>query len=309
MTESYENYGSLLTFNGSELGKCKVQDYPEPVMGRRSVTNHSSGGVAEQAPNGLVTLGDITLDLIVAAGTMANLASLQSAKTVGVIQITNLIDVWECDGFIASFKQNPADANSPDTMTVSVVLATTGALTVSPIGEGEFANLSPKSYSFAPDLGTVTYVHAAVTLGASAQDVSTAITNPDFPRVVSVKGNASGIAGNVVITGTDFNGTAISETIALSGATEVFGDKGFKTVTNINFPAKTNGSGDTVSIGVGDVFGLPIATPNGDLIFATSFDGAADAGTLVENASISLSVYELAGTPNGTKIVTIWYLA
>ena len=80
MTESYENYGSLLTFNGSELGKCKVQDYPEPVMGRRSVTNHSSGGVAEQAPNGLVTLGDITLDLIVAAGTMANLASLQSAN-------------------------------------------------------------------------------------------------------------------------------------------------------------------------------------------------------------------------------------
>ena len=61
----------------------------------------------------------------------------------------------------------------------------------------------------------------------------------------------------MVITGTNYLGAAITETIALNGATAADGAKAFKTVTNIVLPAKTNESGDTVSVGWSDVLGLP----------------------------------------------------
>lgn len=102
-----------------------------------------------------------------------------------------------------------------------------------------------------------TSIHAAVTLGAAAQDVTTAIANPSMPRNIIIKGNAAGIAGDVVITGTNYAGEVITETIALNAANAVEGVKAFKTVTKINLPAKTNSSGDTVSIGTGEKLGLP----------------------------------------------------
>ncbi len=107
-----------------------------------------------------------------------------------------------------------------------------------------------------PALGTNTAVHAATTLTDAAQTVSTAITNPDVPRNLVVKGNASGMAGNVVFTGTNAEGVSITETIALNGSSAVAGNKAFKTVTSYQLPAKTNGSGDTVSVGVGSKLGL-----------------------------------------------------
>lgn len=164
-------------------------------------------------------------------------------------------------------------------------------------------------YRTTPALGTATYVHAAVTLGAAAQDVTTAITNPDFPRIVTVKGNASGITGDVVITGTDINGNAITDTIALSGASEVLGVKAFKTVTNINLPAKTNGSGDTVSIGVGNKIGFPVAIPNASLCFAKSFNGSVDSSTITASATVAGSLAAVAGTFDGTKAYELYFFA
>lgn len=102
-----------------------------------------------------------------------------------------------------------------------------------------------------------TAVHAAVTLIADAKEVTTAITNPAIPRALRIKGNAAGIAGNVVIEGTNYKGESITETIALNEANAVDGTKAFKTVTKITLPAKTNVSGDTVSIGFCDKLGLP----------------------------------------------------
>lgn len=102
-----------------------------------------------------------------------------------------------------------------------------------------------------------TGVHAAITLGASAADITTAITSPAAPRNILIKGNAGSIAGNVVITGKNYADETITETIALNEANAVEGNKAFKTVTKINVPAKTNVSGDTVSVGWGDKLGLP----------------------------------------------------
>ena len=109
----------------------------------------------------------------------------------------------------------------------------------------------------APDAPSATAVHAAVTLTTAAQTISTSITNPDFPRVISITGAMAGgsLTGNVVITGTDIRGNAITDTIALSNNATVDGIKAFKTVTSIALPVKVT-TGDTVSIGISDKLGL-----------------------------------------------------
>lgn len=175
---------------------------------------------------------------------------------------------------------------------------------------GSISSLQAVKYSLTPAIGSATYVHAAIALTASAQTaITTGITNPDFPRLLSAKGNASGIVGNVVITGTDFNDAEITDTIALSGASEVAGTKAFKTVTNISLPAETNAGTDTVSIGAGNKFGFPIAIPNASVVLAKTFDGSVDAGTTTVGATLVTSVYAPAGTVNGVKVLSLVILA
>lgn len=104
-------------------------------------------------------------------------------------------------------------------------------------------------------------VLAATALTASAQHISAGLTNPAFPRNIIVKGNASGNAGNIVIHGTNYDGKVITETIALSAAAAVEGNKAFKTVTLIDLPSETHAGTDTVSIGWGNKLGLAYKLP------------------------------------------------
>jgi hypothetical protein len=161
----------------------------------------------------------------------------------------------------------------------------------------------------APATASATYVHAAVTLGVAAQDVNTSITNPDFPRNVTVKGNASGIAGNCVITGTNIRGETITETIALSGVSEVAGNKAFKTVTNVNMPAKTNSSGDTVSVGMGVKFGLDRKMAEASVIDAYA-DGVREttAATVAFSSSlISSNTITTNTAPNASRNFSVYF--
>jgi len=102
-----------------------------------------------------------------------------------------------------------------------------------------------------------TGILAEVTLTAEVQEVTAGITNPAVPRNIIVKGNASGIVGDVVIIGTNYVSEEITETIALNGSTAVEGTKAFKTVSYIDLPVETHVGTDTVSVGWGDKLGLP----------------------------------------------------
>lgn len=143
---------------------------------------------------------------------------------------------------------------------------------------------------------SATAIHAAVALTASVQTVTTAITNPATPRNVSITGNASGITGNVVITGTNYNGDTITETIVLNGTSTVSGAKAFASITSIALPAKTNTSGDTVSIGIGSALGLPYKLAH-NTVLATFLDNTKEAtaptvatsATALESNTITLS--------------------
>jgi len=163
-------------------------------------------------------------------------------------------------------------------------------------------------YDIVPTNANTASVHAAVTLGAAGQTVTTAISNPDVPRTLSITGNAAGIAGNVVIVGRDIAGASCTDTIALNGTATVAGAKAFRTVTSIALPAKTNGSGDAVSVGVGNKFALPNVVADSTRFLISTLNGANDTGTFTATGSIQTSLYTPNGTPNGTYHLKIVYL-
>jgi hypothetical protein len=169
------------------------------------------------------------------------------------------------------------------------------------IGPGRKGAITPATKSAVKIL-------AATLLTVSTQNVVTFAAQPDCVRVLTVKGNAGGMAGNVVITGRDAAGVALQDTIALSAASEVPGVKAFKSVSSISLPAKTNGSGDTVSVGVADKFGLANMLSDAGLLLYKRFNDADDAGSLAVSATVLAdNIYTLAGNANNSKVLKLYY--
>lgn len=146
------------------------------------------------------------------------------------------------------------------------------------VGERQsaFGYLRRQSWT-APDAASATYVHANITLTTAIQSITTGITSPDFPRVITIKGTKAGgaLTGNVVITGTNIRGEVITDTIALNDNSEVAGVKAFKTITSIQVPVRAT-AGDVVSIGVSDALGLDRCM-SGDEVLMAAADGVYEA--------------------------------
>lgn len=142
-------------------------------------------------------------------------------------------------------------------------------------------------------------VHAAITLAdGETTEVTTGITDPVHYRAVSVTGNASGIAGNVVIVGTDWAGNAATDTIVAADTDTVVGVQPFKTITSITVPARTQAS-DTITIGIADVLGLsrPVAA-SADVLYVGIAADATDASTFTYEDAASVD------TTNNTVTLT-----
>ncbi len=127
-----------------------------------------------------------------------------------------------------------------------------------------------------PGVGTATAIYAAINSNAV---VTTGITQPDFPRVLSVTGAGSGhsAAGVVTINGTDIRGNVIADAITLNGSTTVNGVKAFATVTSIDLSAVTgNDANDTVEVGTTSLLGLD-RMMDADEYLQGSYDGTFEA--------------------------------
>jgi hypothetical protein len=155
-----------------------------------------------------------------------------------------------------------------------------------------------------PAAASNTAGHAAITLADGATtEVTDGITNPDVPRAIRIKGNAEGIAGNVVIEGTNELDEAITETIVAADAGVVDGTKAFKTVSKITVPARTTAD-DTISVGYNDVLGLPykLAT-NTILAAALNHVREATAPTVAVSATaIESNTIDLNSASNGNPV-------
>jgi len=167
---------------------------------------------------------------------------------------------------------------------------------------------STMMYETAPVLGTATYILTAVTLTASTQLITTFAHQPDVPRLLVISGNQASEVHDVVITGTDFAGAILAQTLTINETTPVPGTKAFASVTSILFPVKTN-PGDTVTVGVIDKIGFPIAVPYSYLFFDGLYAGAHDAGTGTFAATVAGSYYAPAGALNGTAKVDLYFAA
>lgn len=158
-------------------------------------------------------------------------------------------------------------------------------------------------YTISPAVGAATAVHAAVTDTAVQVVVTTAITNPDYPRNVTATagGTSTDIkAIQVIVAGTDIDGNAISETLpafTVNTAGIVTGSKAFKTVTSITIPAH-DGTGATTAIGTGAKLGLPIKMHRNGVI-RTHFGGVVEA-TAATVAFSSTALESNTATLNST---------
>ena len=168
------------------------------------------------------------------------------------------------------------------------------------------------TYYASPASASASNVLALTSLTAGAQTGITAgITNPDFPRIariVAAKSGMTPVAGNVVVHGTDVNGNSISDTIALNDTTAVNGVKAFKTITSIDLPARTNATGDQVSVGGGAALGLQDTLQN-NTVFAAFVNGAQEstAPTVVTNSTdVSQNVVTTNTATAGHKVVILY---
>jgi hypothetical protein len=106
------------------------------------------------------------------------------------------------------------------------------------------------------EVQSATKVVGATTLASgTTTTLSGTLTDPNEYRALTITGNASTVAGNVVITGKDWGDRTITETIAANGAALVSGTLPFKSLDKVVLPARV-AAGDTISIGVSSALGL-----------------------------------------------------
>jgi hypothetical protein len=150
---------------------------------------------------------------------------------------------------------------------------------------------------------------------AAALTISTGLSNPDVPRNLTITptGTTTDVESCVItVTGTNIFGQTITEdfTFAADASTAQTGNKAFKTVTSVAFPAscESGGFAATWIVGVGSKLGLKRCLANaGDMVFSI-FNGAYEAtrGTTAANATaIESNTFIPNGTMDGAKDVIV----
>lgn len=169
--------------------------------------------------------------------------------------------------------------------------------------------------SLALDLGSpiatsAVYFRAAAAIGAGGA-ITLLQSTLDVPRnlIFTSAGNDSG--RTFVITGKDEYGATVVENVTGANAGVAAGKKAFSKITSISIDAASAG---TVSIGFGNVLGLPVFLKNGTFIIREiENDAVATAGTVVAGVASTATAttgdvrgtYVPNGAPDGTKALQL----
>lgn len=153
---------------------------------------------------------------------------------------------------------------------------------------------------------------ASSTDSASTTSITT-FTNPDFPRniILRTAGTTADVkTGNIEITGTDINGEALVDLIAITDdyAGNKTGSECFKTVTKIDIPAQDD-DGATYAFGVGEALGLDRKLTSNTVILAiVDNDYETSRPTIVYNEDeISSNSITTNTVPDGSKNIECLY--
>lgn len=153
-----------------------------------------------------------------------------------------------------------------------------------------------------------------LTLAGSLTSGGTWTSDVACGRAISITSSDAGdTTQTALVTGTDFLGVAMSESIAFNGAATVNGKKAFYTVTSIAISAALTGNG---SAGTLDILGLPVAITDRTYMLGAQYNNtlARDTGTLVVAVATDPATtttgdvrgtYALSGAADASKRLTL----
>lgn len=187
--------------------------------------------------------------------------------------------------------------------------AATGPQSQGWAGPGQvFAGVGPLGrvyiYDAVPATLSATAVCAAQAVAAAGNatingaSASGGVATFDYARNVTfVSSNAGDTTQTVTVTGTDYWGQTQTQTVTLTGTTTVASTKTFKTITSVAVSAALTGN---LSVGNGDVFGLPYKVTDAGYLLRTGWAGAVadNAGTFV--AAVTTTPSATTGDVRGT---------
>lgn len=171
-----------------------------------------------------------------------------------------------------------------------------------------------------PVVATTNYVLTtnAGPTSAAAATITSFTAQPDVPRNLTITptGTTTDVESCVItVTGTNFSGATISETFtfAANASTAQTGNKAFKTVSSVAFPAdcESGGFAATWIVGVGTKLGLNHCVDKAGYLAFSVFDGAYETtrGTMAVNATaIESNTFIPNGTPDAAKNVEVFYV-
>ena len=168
---------------------------------------------------------------------------------------------------------------------------------VGPLGRVYIFDIVPATLS-ATAVCAAQAVAAAGNATINGASASGGVATFDYCRNVTVKSsNAGDTTQTVTVTGTDFYGQTQTETMTLNGTTTVSGKKGFVTITQVAVSALLAGN---LSVGDGDVFGLPFKVTDAGYLLRTGWANAVadNAGTFVaaDTATATATTGDVRGT-------------
>jgi len=168
-------------------------------------------------------------------------------------------------------------------------------------------------------VGTDTAVHAAMAGSTENQTITTGFTDPDVPRVLTVKpsGTAGAIGtGLVIVSGTNIEGADITDSFRLvdGNTTAITGKKAFKTVTSVRIPVM-DAVGASISIGTANILGINHRLYDQNttckIVQDTGSARTSQATPTITDADeqyIEKNLVTPATTPDGTTFLTIYYI-
>jgi hypothetical protein len=171
-----------------------------------------------------------------------------------------------------------------------------------------------------PIVATTNYIVTtnAGPTSAAALDITTFAHQPDFSRNLTI--TPTGTTGDVescviTVTGTNIFGKTITEdfTFAADASTAQTGNKAFKTVSKISFPAncESGGFAATWIVGVGSKLGLKRCMDQAGYSIFSVFNGAYETTrgtTAIHATDIESNTFVPTGTMDGAKAVDLFFV-
>lgn len=219
------------------------------------------------------------------------------------------------------------DPDTPAANTAALITAAINGLT--PTGEGAVeGKINGIDLTGVVCVAGGNWDSAAVAEGAKMDDVAcvggggeTVIPDEDVlfhqpPCARNITATAGGTtndigAVSVIVYGTNINDEPISETLpafAANTAGTKAGVKAFKTITSVFLPSH-DGTGATVSLGYGDLLGIPFMFSKKPYLRATLNGVIENAPTVtVDDNEMEKNTVDLASALNGTEVCLYWLL-